>query len=123
MCLIHGNQKKPPVWRNIFPGFPYHWHMKDLHALVLACLAPCLALSVLADATSLSPFPGKGRKTGKTATINRWEQLRNNPCGVLFLGDSITDYWDIRAELAVYRACVDVSAASPVAERVNDQLL
>ena len=69
--------------------------MKNLHALVLACLAPCLALSVLADAPSpLSPISREGTKNWKDRYDQQVEQLRNNPCGVLFLGDSITDYWD-----------------------------
>lgn len=69
--------------------------MRNLHALVLACLAPCLALSALADAPSpLSPISREGTKSWKDRYDQQVEQLRNNPCGVLFLGDSITDYWD-----------------------------
>lgn len=41
-----------------------------------------------------SPISREGTKNWKDRYDQQVEQLRNNPCGVLFLGDSITDYWD-----------------------------
>ncbi|MFR4416536.1 MAG: hypothetical protein ACLT8E_03600 [Akkermansia sp.] len=55
---------------------------------------------------SWPPSPWRRRRPAVPCTLPReqpqwWklkqyeqvEQVKNNPCGVLFLGDSITDYW------------------------------
>lgn len=69
--------------------------MKILHALAFVFLVATLSTPALADAPSpRDPVFREGTKWWKERYEQQVEQLKNNPCGVLFLGDSITHYWD-----------------------------
>ncbi|WP_455563377.1 GDSL-type esterase/lipase family protein [Akkermansia massiliensis] len=68
--------------------------MKTLHALAFSLLASLLAPAFSAESPSpLAPVPREQPQWWRQQYEQQVEQVKNNPCGVLFLGDSITDYW------------------------------
>lgn len=67
--------------------------MKTLHAIAFSLLAS-LSMATAADLPSpLLPLPREQPQWWRQQYEQQVEQVKNNPCGVLFLGDSITDYW------------------------------
>lgn len=76
-------------------NFPYNTFMKSLHALAVFLVAALCSATTFADAPSpLASVHRNGTKCWKERYEQQVEQIKNNPCGVLFLGDSITDYWN-----------------------------
>ena len=63
--------------------------MKILHILSFSLLASLLST---AAPSPLTPLPREQPQWWRKQ-YEQQEQIKNNPCGVLFLGDSITDYW------------------------------
>ena len=64
--------------------------MKILHILAFSLLASLLST---AAPSPLTPLPREQPQWWRKQYEQQVEQIKNNPCGVLFLGDSITDYW------------------------------
>ena len=64
--------------------------MKILHILAFSLLA---SLFSTAAPSPLTPLPREQPQWWRKQYEQQVEQIKNNPCGVLFLGDSITDYW------------------------------
>ena len=64
--------------------------MKILHILSFSLLASLLST---AAPSPLTPLPREQPQWWRKQYEQQVEQIKNNPCGVLFLGDSITDYW------------------------------
>ena len=68
--------------------------MKTLHALAFSLLATLPMPASSAESPSpLAPVPREQPQWWRQQYEQQVEQVKNNPCGVLFLGDSITDYW------------------------------
>lgn len=69
--------------------------MNLLHALLLSSLSFTLAVPAFASPPSpLTPIPREKPEWWNGRYQEQVEYLKNNPCGVLFLGDSITNYWN-----------------------------
>lgn len=68
--------------------------MKTLHALTLFLLSAfSVAVSAAQAPFPLTPVPREQPQWWRQQYEQQVEQVKNNPCGVLFLGDSITDFW------------------------------
>ena len=68
--------------------------MKTLHALAFSLLASLPMPASSAESPSpLAPVPREQPQWWRQQYEQQVEQVKNNSCGVLFLGDSITDYW------------------------------
>ncbi|PNC86327.1 hypothetical protein CXT97_07525 [Akkermansia muciniphila] len=57
------------------------------------CFLPAGLPSLNGCAVPLTPLPREQPQWWRKQYEQQVEQIKNNPCGVLFLGDSITDYW------------------------------
>lgn len=64
--------------------------MKSLHILTLSLLG---AMMASAAPSPMEPVNRDATSWWKKQYEQQVEQVKNNPCGVLFLGDSITDLW------------------------------
>ncbi len=68
--------------------------MRTFKALTYAVLAAALSFgNVFADLTPLDAVDRNNLQWWKDRYASQVKDLQNNPCDVLFLGDSITDYW------------------------------
>lgn len=69
--------------------------MKNLHTLIFTTLFMLVLTPVMAETPSpLNPVSRASTQWWKERYAGQVEQVKSNPCKVLFLGDSITDYWD-----------------------------
>lgn len=78
--------------------------MKTLHAIAFSLLAS-LSMATAADLPSpLLPLPREQPQWWRQQYEQQVEQVKNNPCGVLFLGVTAQDSCDMRDRLLRYFA-------------------